>query len=132
MGVLGFKEIWRGSKKPEQLNWVHGQVPDGKDFLEFMLYSELPEPDKRGSAHHFCLEVPDMAQAKTTLESRAAKIGYTQPMEIQVGVNRKRQMNLWDPDGTRVELMEPNTIDGVPTPPSTAPAPHPATTRSAQ
>jgi len=38
-------------------------------------------------------------------------------------VNRKRQVNLFDPDGTRVELMEPVTIDGKPTPPSTAPPP---------
>ena len=28
--------------------------------------------------------------------------------------------------GTRVELMEPRTIDGIPAPSSTAPAPHPA------
>src|SRR5205809_6652432 len=44
--ILGFHEIWRGAKKPDQLNWVHEQVPDGKDFIELMLYSELPDPDK--------------------------------------------------------------------------------------
>ena len=37
--------------------------------------------------------------------------------------NRKRQANLFDPDGTRSEVMEPNTIDGKPTPPSNAPPP---------
>ena len=47
-------------------------------------------------------------------------------MQIQVGVNRKRQINLYDPDGTRIELMEANTIDGKPAPNSTAPAPHPS------
>ena len=45
-------------------------------------------------------------------------------MEIRTGVNRKRQINLYDPDGTRIELMEPNTVDGQPAPNSTAPAPH--------
>jgi lactoylglutathione lyase len=44
---------------------------------------------------------------------------------VKVGVNRKRQANLFDPDGTRIELMEPTTIDGKPAPPSTAPPPHP-------
>ncbi len=44
-------------------------------------------------------------------------------MEIATGVNRKRQLNLWDPDGTRVEIMEPRTVDGVPAPSSTAPPP---------
>jgi len=52
-------------------------------------------------------------------------VGYDRPVEIQVGVNRKRQINLYDPDGTRIELMEPNTVDGQPAPSSTAPAPHP-------
>jgi lactoylglutathione lyase len=56
-------------------------------------------------------------------------------LEVQTGVNRKRQLNVYDPDGTRVELMEPKTIDGQPAPASTAPPPHPvkpATTTTAQ
>jgi lactoylglutathione lyase len=132
--ILGFHEIWRGSKNKKTISWIHEQMPDTKDFLELMLYSDLPDPTKRGKYHHFCLEVPDINAAKATLESRAAKIGYTQPMEIQVGVNRKRQLNVYDPDGTRVELMEPFTIDHMPTPPSDAPLPavHPATKPSMQ
>jgi lactoylglutathione lyase len=122
-GILGFKEIWRGAKKPEVLSWVNEQVPDGRGYLELMLYDQLPDADKRGGAHHLCLEVADVEAAKKTLEQRAEKSGYTKPMSIQTGVNRKRQMNLFDPDGTRVELMEPQTIDGVPAPSSTAPPP---------
>ena len=126
-GILGFKEVWRGAKTSNQLSWVHERIPDGKDFLEFMLYQDLPEPDKRGKFHHFCLEVPDVAKAKAILEQRAAGIHYDKAMDIQTGINRKRTLNVWDPDGTRVELMEPDTIDGVPAPSSTAPLP----TRSA-
>lgn len=121
--ILGFKEIWRGSKNGKELSWVHEQVPEGSDFVEFMLYSKLPDPDKRGTAHHFCLEVPDIEKAKAKLEQRAPQIGYTKAMTIQTGVNRKRQLNLYDPDGTRVELMEPVAADGIPAPPSTAPPP---------
>jgi len=123
--VLGFTEIWRGSKKNDVLNWVHERTPDGTDFVELMLYSELPAPDQRGRYHHLCLEVPDLDKAKSILETRAAGVGYARPMEIQTGVNRKRQLNLYDPDGTRVELMEPRTVDGSVAPPSTAPAPAP-------
>jgi lactoylglutathione lyase len=121
--ILGFKEIWRGSKNQSQLSWIHMRVPEGHDFIEFMLYSMLPDPDKRGKFHHLCFEVPDINAAKATLMQRAASIGYTRPMEIQVGINRKRQLNVYDPDGTRVELMEPHTIDGIPTPSSSAPPP---------
>ena len=121
--VLGFNEIWRGGKKPTELNWVNEHIPDGGGYFEFMLYSGLPPADKRGTAHHLCLEVPDMEKAKATLEQRAARVGYTRPLELKTGVNRKRQLNLYDPDGTRVELMEPNTIDGKPAPSSLAPPP---------
>ena len=121
--LLGGTETWRGGGNPKQLSWVNMKVPDGEDYVEFMLYSSLPSPDKRGSKHHVCLEVPDVAKAKAILDQRAARIGYTRPIEIATGVNRKRQINLFDPDGTRVEVMEPNTVDGVPTPSSTAPPP---------
>ena len=99
------------------------QVPDGDDYIEFMLYKDLPAPDHRGSQHHICLFTPDLAKAKAQLEAKPAHASYNKPLEIRTGTNRKRQMNLFDPDGTRVELMEPQTIDGKPTPPSTAPPP---------
>jgi catechol 2,3-dioxygenase-like lactoylglutathione lyase family enzyme len=121
--VLGFSEFWRGSSDEKQLSWVNMRVPDGTDYIEFMLYKELPQPDRRGSAHHICLEVPDMDKAVAMLETKPARQTYDRKMEIRVGRNRRRQCNLFDPDGTRVELMEPNTIDGQPTPPSKAPPP---------
>jgi lactoylglutathione lyase len=124
-GILGCKEIWRGSKNSTTLSWVHEQIPDGKGFLEFMLYSELPDPDKRGKYHHFCLEVQDIEKAKAILEQRASRIGYTRALEVQTGINHKRQLNVYDPDGTRVELMETRTVDGIAAPSSTAPPPHP-------
>ena len=123
--ILGFKEIWRGAKNPAVLSWIHEQIPDGKGFFEFMLYPELPDADKRGKYHHFCLEVPDITKAKAILDERAARCHYTKAMEIQTGINHKRQLNVYDPDGTRVELMEPNTVDGLPAASSTAPPPKP-------
>ena len=121
--VLGFSEFWRGSSDGTVLSWVNMRVPDGTDYIEFMLYKDLPQPDRRGTAHHICLEVPDMDKAVAMLEAKPARQGYDRSMEIRVGRNRRRQCNLFDPDGTRVELMEPDTIDGQPTPPSTAPPP---------
>ena len=122
--ILGFQEFWRGSRDGQVLNWVNMRVPDGDTYIEFMLYDKLPAPTARGSAHHICLEVPDIAKSRTWLEARPAAKNYSRPMEIRTGTNRKRQMNLFDPDGTRTELMEPRTVDGVPTPPATAPPPH--------
>lgn len=121
--LLGFQEIWRGSREGKILNWVNMKTPDGNDYVEFMLHDPIPEPAKRGSAHHICLMVPDMDAAAKTMRERAEKTGYTLPMEIRTGTNRKRQLNLFDPDGTRTELMEPQTVDGKPAASSTAPPP---------
>lgn len=121
--VLGFQEFWRGSSDGKTLSWVNMKVPDGEDYIEFMLYRDPPVPDRRGTQHHLCLFVPDIEKAAATLNARPYRKDYTRPLEIRTGINRKRQYNLFDPDGTRVELMEPVTVDGTPTPPSTAPPP---------
>lgn len=121
--ILGFREFWRGSASDKELSWVNMRVPDGDDYLEFMLYSKPQGEQERGVKNHVCLVTPDIEKAVAGLKARAAQNGYTRPIEIRVGRNRKRQANLFDPDGTRIELMEPNTIDGKPAPSSTAPAP---------
>lgn len=123
--ILGFTEFWRGTRDPKQLAWVNMKVPDGEDYIEFMLYKDLPEPTQRGTQHHLCLFVPDIARSLAAIEARPGRKEYKLPLEIRTGVNRKRQLNLLDPDGTRVELMEPHTIDGQPAPSSTAPPPLP-------
>jgi catechol 2,3-dioxygenase-like lactoylglutathione lyase family enzyme len=121
--ILGFKEFWRGSSDGVTLSWVDLRVPDGKDYVELMLYKQLPPQDKRGGANHISLMTQDIRKAVATLRSRALAMNYTRKIEIHVGHNRQRQSNFFDPDGTRTELMEPFTIDGKPTPPSTAPPP---------
>jgi len=69
--------------------------------------------------------VPDAARAVGILEARPAFKEYGKSLKINTGVNQKRQVNLFDPDGTRVEIMEPRTVTGKPTPSSTAPPPVP-------
>ena len=123
-GTLGCHETWRGnSLTATTLNWVNMRVPDGDNHVEFMLYKEMPPPDRRGSPHHICLVVPDIKKAVETLEARPARKGYTRELKINVGVDNKRQVGLFDPDGTRVEMMEIDTIDGKPAPSSTLPPP---------
>jgi lactoylglutathione lyase len=122
-GILGFKEFWRGNPSPKVLSWVDMRVSDGDDYLEFMLYDKLPVPGNRGGENHMSLMVPDAQKAVDELHKRAAGGLYDKEIAIKIGVNRKRQVNLFDPDGTRVELMEPKEIDGHPVPSSTAPPP---------
>jgi catechol 2,3-dioxygenase-like lactoylglutathione lyase family enzyme len=120
-GILGFSEFWRGSSSGTTLSWVNMRVPDGSDYLEFTLYSKPPDAKELGVKNHICLVTPNIETAVAELNGRARAASYTQPIEIRVGKNGKRQANLLDPDGTRIELMEPNTFDGKAVPSSTAP-----------
>jgi len=121
--VLGCVETWRGSKDKRVLSWVNLRLPDSRDYLELMLYDQAPPTVRIRSMHHICLEVADVAQAQGTLASRSAPPECPPPGKIALGVNGKRQINYFDPDGTRVEVMEPNPASGVPVPPSPAPPP---------
>jgi catechol 2,3-dioxygenase-like lactoylglutathione lyase family enzyme len=122
--ILGFEEFWRGaSRNSDTLSWVNMRVPDGPTYLEFMLYKNEPAPDHRGVEHHIALEVDDAAKAVERLEQRPYFKTYEHKIEIHTGVNRRRQVNLYDPDGTRIELMEATTVDGKPPESSKLPAP---------
>jgi catechol 2,3-dioxygenase-like lactoylglutathione lyase family enzyme len=123
--TLGMKEGWRGSRDGQVLSFLHVTIPESGDYLEYMLTPEkLPTRDL---AAHFCLQVPDMPKAKALLDQRPYRKDYPRPVEIIIGKNNRRILNLYDPDGVRVELMEPNTLDGKPVPSSAAPLPTPKT-----
>jgi catechol 2,3-dioxygenase-like lactoylglutathione lyase family enzyme len=101
-GILGFHVYWHGGMKDDQTDWMAIQVPDGTDWIEYMLRIP-PDADKRtrGVMYHISLGVPSVAAAAKEL---AAK-GYTSE-EPKIGKDGKWQLNLYDPDQTRVELME--------------------------
>lgn len=122
--VMGLTEFWRGAARDSATaSWINMRLPESQDYLEFMLYADLPQGDRRGSQHHICLEVPDIEKARAKLEANPYRKSYTRPLEIRTGINRRRQLNLFDPDGTRIELMEPRTVDGVPPASTTLPLP---------
>ena len=122
-GILGFQEFWRGSSTGDVLSWVNMRVPDGASYLELMLYAKPQDAAEMGVKNHICLMTPDVTKAVAMLEARPARKNYSRTIEVRTGKNGKRQANLFDPDGTRIELMEPNTVDGKPVPSSKAPPP---------
>jgi lactoylglutathione lyase len=108
--VLGFQEIWRGGAAENLTNWVNMRVPDGTDYVEYMLAATPPDRRQRGVMHHACLMVPDIQAAWEVvgIQRPASPVSTIDPPRI--GRNRKWQLNLFDPDGTRIELMEPWTV----------------------
>ena len=105
--VLGFGEIWRGGRSEGVTDWINMRVPDGTDYLEYMLVSSPPDRRQRGVLHHVALLVPDIQAAWEAAGARTPpgeQAGLGPP---NVGRNGRWQLNLYDADGTRTELMEP-------------------------
>jgi lactoylglutathione lyase len=108
--ILGLSDIWRGGRREGVISWVNMRVPDGTDYLEYMLETTAPDRRQHGVLHHVCLRVPDIQVAWDAVAARSGQMGRPLPSPPGVGVNGRWQLNLYDPDGTRVELMEPFTI----------------------
>ena len=101
--LLGFHVYWHGGRTDDETSWVDMQVPDGTDWIEYML-NVSPEASHKtlGVMNHIALGVPDIHAAQEQL----IKNGWKANEEPKIGRDGKWQLNLYDPDETRVELME--------------------------
>jgi catechol 2,3-dioxygenase-like lactoylglutathione lyase family enzyme len=124
-GLLGFRPYWHGGMKPEKTDWVSQQVPDGHDWLEYMLEGGDGEISQRqlGVLNHLSLGVVNMERAVTVLDSGDRL--DNQHTGMQIGKDGKWQYNLFDPDQTRLELMEFTPVKAPCCSPFTAPNPTP-------
>ncbi|HWF47505.1 MAG TPA: VOC family protein [Bryobacteraceae bacterium] len=100
--ILGFTVMWYGGMKDNEVNWVDMRVPNGSDWIEYMLNVNNPSSKTRGVMNHFALGVKDIHTAYNTILNRVS----TPPAKPKIGRDGKWQLNLYDPDLTRVELME--------------------------
>jgi catechol 2,3-dioxygenase-like lactoylglutathione lyase family enzyme len=102
--ILGFRPYWHGGMRPERTDWVSLQVPDGSDWLEYML-NVPPAPSHHliGVLNHLSLGVANMDTTEAALE----RTGWTPHGEEhkQIGRDGKYQLNVFDPDEVRVEFM---------------------------
>ena len=88
-GILGFTETWRGSSNGKELSWVNLRVPDGKDYIELMLYDKTPSGF--GTKNHVSLLVPDVQKAVDEIESRAAYKDYLTHAKTGGGAGRQER-----------------------------------------
>jgi catechol 2,3-dioxygenase-like lactoylglutathione lyase family enzyme len=110
--VLDFRPYWHGGRTDDATDWISQQVPDGTDWIEYMVVSGsetrgIPASMTQSTAgvlNHFSLGVVNIEKAVDLLFSGdrlTAKHGAA-----QLGRDGKWQFNMFDPDGTRAELME--------------------------
>jgi catechol 2,3-dioxygenase-like lactoylglutathione lyase family enzyme len=100
--ILGFQVKWYGGRTDNETDWVDMRVPEGTDWLEYMLNVRDPTPKRLGVAHHFALGVESIQPGYPAVTTR----GYKPPAPAKIGRDGKWQLNLFDPNDTRAELME--------------------------
>jgi catechol 2,3-dioxygenase-like lactoylglutathione lyase family enzyme len=114
--VLEFRPYWFGGNVNDKPTWISQQVPDGGDWLEYMLVEPprgrgIPSdmsPTLLGIFNHFSLGVANMEAVYTRLWKEERLTG--QDGTPKIGRDAKWQLNLHDPDGTRAEIMELHAI----------------------
>jgi catechol 2,3-dioxygenase-like lactoylglutathione lyase family enzyme len=101
--VLGFRVYWYGGFKDNDTDWYELQVPDGGDWIEYMLNIPANADHKElGVQNHFSLGVKDAGAAAAQLK----KQGLAKFDGPEVGRDGKNSLDAYDPDGTRVEVMD--------------------------
>lgn len=103
--LLGFTPYWHGSMHDDGTDWSSNQVPEGSDWLEYMMYHK-PEIGARelGVLDHLSLGTNHMDDVVKVLA--ANKCVGPNCAKTQIGRDGKVQLNLFDPDLTRIEYME--------------------------
>lgn len=101
--VLGFRLYWYGGFKDNSVDWYELQVPDGTDWIEYML-NISPNADHKelGVQNHFSFGVKDVHAAARQLRFNGLQ-SFDGP---EIGRDGKDSLDAYDPDGTRVEVME--------------------------
>jgi len=110
--LLGFRPYWFGGMVEGKLDWVSQQSPDSHDWVEYMLTSGpsgsgIPATMSQhnlGVLDHFSIGEDSVPRAYDVLEAGNRLTGTHDP-QPKIGKDGKYQFNLYDPDGTRVELM---------------------------
>jgi lactoylglutathione lyase len=100
--ILGFRLLWKGGPQDDRFSWISMMVPDGFDWLEYMVTTTKQTPQQLGVLHHYCLETHDMPTLYKTVVQR----GYTPPREPSVHTRDGRMlMQMYDKNFTRTEVM---------------------------
>jgi catechol 2,3-dioxygenase-like lactoylglutathione lyase family enzyme len=128
--ILDFRPYWYGGMQPGKTDWVSQQTPEGHDWLEYMLTSGpsgggIQDVSQRqlGVLNHFSIGVISMAKTYAMLKAENRLV--PPDTRTQIGRDGKWQLNVYDPDGTRLEYMEFSNVQPPCCSPFTAPNPSP-------
>jgi catechol 2,3-dioxygenase-like lactoylglutathione lyase family enzyme len=129
--LLGFKPYWFGGMQDDKIDWVSQQVPDGHDWVEYMLTSGpsgsgIPAKMSQhnlGVLDHIAIGQNSVDEALKTLKAGNRLQGVQCDQGTKIGKDGKGQFNMYDPDEIRSELMNFKATEKPCCSPFTAPDP---------
>lgn len=104
--LLGFRPYWWGGMTDTEIDWVSQQTPDSHDWIEYMLTKDPAHVSQRtlGVMDHIAIGETSVFETYKVL-SASNRLGQTHDPSPKMGKDGKGQFNMYDPDGTRLELM---------------------------
>jgi catechol 2,3-dioxygenase-like lactoylglutathione lyase family enzyme len=116
--LLGFNPYWYGGMVDNRIDWVSQQVPDGHDWLEYMVSggpgTGIPATMSQhtlGVLDHISIGENSVEDAYKTLKGSGRLVGVTSDEGTKVGKDGKVQFNMYDPDGIRAEIMSLHAVE---------------------
>jgi lactoylglutathione lyase len=99
--ILGFRLQWKGGPTDNKFEWISMMVPDGHDWLEYMVREATPTPRQLGVLNHYALESMDLKKVYQSVVER----GYKPPNEPNIARDGRWLLQLYDKNFTRTEMM---------------------------
>ncbi len=100
---LGFVEVWPfASGGGASTQWNLKMPGANGDYLELMVLPGNPTRAQFGGLQHLCLEIPEVQAANRVVNERGGKAS-----KPAIGKTRRWLFNAYDPDGSRIEFIEP-------------------------
>jgi catechol 2,3-dioxygenase-like lactoylglutathione lyase family enzyme len=99
--ILGYRLIWKGGSRDDRFDWISMAVPDGNQWIEYMVNTGTPSARQLGVLNHLALGTLDIDTAHTQIVQR----GYTDKADPTIGRDGRWLMHLYDKDFTRTEFM---------------------------
>lgn len=100
--ILGFRLQWKGGPRDDRFDWISLMVPDGNNWVEYMVnHGPPPDPKQLGVWHHVCVGTLDIQSLYKTVQER----GYTPPRPPNIARDGRWLLQLYDKHNTRTEVM---------------------------
>jgi catechol 2,3-dioxygenase-like lactoylglutathione lyase family enzyme len=101
--ILGYRLMWKGGGRDDRFDWISMIVPDGNQWIEYMVNTGTPSIRQLGVLNHLALGTLDIDAVYKQVVER----GYTASNAFQPSIGRDGRwlMHLYDKDLTRTEFM---------------------------